>query len=365
MRTKKSIAFTIGSLGTGGAERVVSTLANELIHSYNVTIINFSKKSPFYKLDPRINLVYCLEELMPSKSIFDTIRLNWQLYLRIKNIVTNYKIQLLIGFLTRENILSVMAAKSCKIPVIISERNNPYKMSFGILWKLLLRFSYPKADYLVIQTKEIEQYFKAFVKTEKLKILANPIASQLTNSRTFSLERKKVILNVGRLSEQKAQHILIKAFANIKSEGWEVHIVGKGGRQRELQNLINQLNMEEKIKLLPPTKEIATYYNSSSVFVFTSIFEGFPNALIEAMHFGLPCIATDCPTGPSELIRNNENGYLINVNDVLDLQKKLDTLMNNKALRDKFSLNAINEVDRFRAKEIAKNWEKLISSSLA
>ncbi|MGJ8685713.1 MAG: glycosyltransferase family 4 protein [Nonlabens sp.] len=357
---KKSIAFLIGSLGSGGAERVVSTLCNELAEKYKVTVITFAKKEPFYKLDPKINQIYCLDKIEPSNTFLDTIRLNLKLLKTIKEKLQNENIELIIGFLTRGNILAVLAAKACKIPVIISERNNPYTVKLSLLWKTLWKYTYPKADCLVVQTKIIKQYFKPFVKEESLKILANPISTELTLARNKKITKKKVILNVGRLADQKAQSLLIKAFSALNTEDWYLHIIGKGPKQKEYENMISELGMQERIKLLPPTKSISNHYNSCSIFAFTSIYEGFPNALIEAMHFGLPCIATDCPTGPSELIKNGENGFLIEMNNQKQLEDKLNVLMNNETIRNNFSIKAEKSVEKFQAIHIANDWEQII-----
>ena len=361
---KKSIAFIIGSLSSGGAERVVSTLCNELVETYKVTVITFVNLSPFYKLDPKIKHLYCYDKIKPSKTAFDTVKLNYKLYKRITKHLRNEKVELVICFLTRENILGILAAKTLKIPVIISERNNPYEVNLGFLWNTLLKFTYPKANCLVVQTKIIEQYFKSFVKEENLQILANPISTELTLSRNKEIEKKKIVLNVGRFTEQKAQILLIRAFSALNEEDWCLHIIGKGPKQKEYENIICELGMQEKIKLLSPTKSISDHYNSSSIFAFTSIYEGFPNALIEAMHFGLPCVATDCPTGPSELIENGENGFLIEMNNQIQLEKKLNVLFNDSTLRTNFGIKAQMSVEKFQAVHIANDWEQIILKNL-
>ena len=102
-------------------------------------------------------------------------------------------------------------------------------------------------------------------------------------------------------------------------------------------------------------------YNKAKIFAFTSNYEGFPNALIEAMYFGLPCVSTDCPTGPSELIKDNENGFLIPMNNQKILEEKLTIIMDDEKLRESFGHSAKSSSSIFEASKIADNWRKLIT----
>ncbi len=364
MTKKKSIAFVISSLNSGGAERVVSTLSNELTKKYKVTIVTFIGGQPFYNLDNRIKVLPTTDEIAPSQNIFRALKTNFGLYKKISVILKNEKIDLVIGFMTSPNVLAILAAKANKIPVIISERINPFLSNTSFVWNQLRKFSYPKANYLVVQTEEIKSFFKGKLLPCQLLILANPISAELTANRNSLQQKENVVLNVGRHTGQKAQHMLIRAFAAIRPEGWELHIIGRGPLKNTLQNLISELHMENKIYLLPPTHEIEKHYNEASIFAFTSIFEGFPNALTEAMHFGLPCIATDCPTGPSELIENDENGFLIPVNDKKILQLKLQILISDKILQKRFGEKARESVVKYEAENVSKTWEDLIEKAL-
>ncbi len=361
---KNTIAFVIYSLSSGGAERVVSILANELSKKYTVVIITFKKVSPFYPLSPDVKLFHCVDFVPPSKNISQALRSNYILLKAIKTYLKREKVNLVIGFLTSANVLSVLAAKIRNIPVIICERNNPFITRLPLFWRILKKVTYPKATFLIVQTEKIKSYYKVSIDASKLKILPNPIAPSLTLTRNPNALRERVILNVGRLNPQKAQDALIKAFAAIKHSGWKLHIVGRGLKEEEYRKLISALNLEETVELLPPTKQIHDHYNTASIFAFTSLFEGFPNALIEAMHFGMACVSTDCPTGPSELIEHGVNGFLIPVNDQEELEKHLQRLVDDEELRNRFGEQARESVERFESEEILGSWKMLIAEVL-
>ena len=162
------------------------------------------------------------------------------------------------------------------------------------------------------------------------------------------------------MDSQKNQELLIRAFSNIKRKDWKLLLIGEGQLRSHYEKLIIDLKIEESIKLVGNVQDVSKYYNTAKIFVLPSNFEGFPNALIEAMSFGLACIATNCPSGPSEIIKDNENGFLIPVNDQMDLEKKLQLLIDNSELQKQFSLKAVESTALFDAAYIADNWKELI-----
>lgn len=362
---KKTIAFVIGSLTAGGAERVISTLSNELIATYNIVIIELVKSNPFYKLDPAIKIVSCKSELKPSKNIFEAIRNNIFLLKKISNYIKSEKINLIIGFITNVNILTLVAARLNKIHCIISERNNPeIDNAPKKKWDFFREKLYKKADFLVVQTPLIKKFFDKLMEPEKVIILPNPLSSSFVEAYNKKVEKENIILNIGRLTAQKAQHLLINAFGNINNDNWKLIVVGEGDKKQEYESLIKKLNLNDKVILAGKSEDIESYYSKSKIFVLTSNFEGFPNVLIEAMYMGLACISTDCPTGPSDIIRNDENGYLIPMGDQISLEVQLKNLMSEKFKRESFGKLAHETASKFEAKKIVGKWEQLIIAAL-
>lgn len=361
---KKKISFVIGSLSSGGAERVISTLSNELINDFDVIIITFQRRAPFYFLDERIKVIACSDNIKNPSSVFQSLKLNYSLTKRVSKIMKREKVDLAIGFITSANIIAIIAAKINGIPSIISERNNPLLTDVPKFWVVLRNLVYPMADRIVLQTKGVRKIYEQKIKRNKLVILPNPIAPQLTKFRDTSVNREKIILTVGRLHKNKCQDMLIEAFNEIKAEGWKVMIVGDGIEKQRLNALIEKHNLVDKINIISQVKHIDQYYNKASIFVFTSRTEGFPNALIEAMHYGLPTISTDCNFGPSDLITEGYNGYLIPVDGKAELKEKLTLLTKDTELQQKFSVNAKKTTEAYTSEKVVSQWEKLINSLL-
>ena len=361
---KINLAFVISSLNSGGAERVLSILANELVKNYNITIITLYKCKPFYELNSHICLLHCQEKSISNPTYWQSISNHFILFYRLNKIIKNRKIDVCIGFMTTSNIYVALASKLKKIPCIISERIHPEYYDIGKFWEYIRKITYPMATKLVVQTQSIKAYFESFMKIEQLVIIKNPLSPDLIHKRNLKNVKEPIILNVGRLDNQKNQDLLIKAFSNVKNEGWTLNIVGEGVNRVMYENLIKSLHIESKVNLLGNKSDVHHYYNQSSIFVFSSRFEGFPNALTEAMFFGLPCISTDCPSGPSELIKDGFNGYLIPVENQHALEIQLQKLINDASLRAKFSKNSVSSTHEFQIESIANNWKLIINEIL-
>lgn len=363
MQTDTTIAFVIPSLKSGGAERVLSTLANEISKHFRVVIITYVKHTPVFPIEPRVKVVACQDKTSPSNNLLTAMNANFTLLNKIKHHLRAENASLAIAFLTSTNILTTIACKSLKIPVIISERNNPAVEKAPFVWKKLRRLYYPKANSLVVQNTEIADFYKNFIPPANLKVIKNPLSPKLLAERK-TVDKEKIILNVGRLTHQKAQDLLIKAFATVHTPAWKLRIIGNGYRADELKTLVARLNLTSFVEILPATNQIDEHYNIASIFAFTSVYEGSPNALIEAMAFGLPCVATNCPTGPSELIQNGQNGFLIPMNDKKALEEYLQKLMEDERLRNQLGNEAAKSVKDFEVTSIAAQWMQLINRCL-
>ena len=361
---RKNISFVIPDLESGGAQRVVTNLCNQLVNLYNVSIILFRKSDPFYPLDERISVSHCLISIKPSKNSLESLVINSKLIYRIYVKLRANKADCVIPFLTSANYLTVIAAKFAGIPSIVNVRNNPYQSKTSLKRRLARKLIYPFANYVVVQTHGIKTYFESWVDASKLVILPNPLSPNLAAFKTKT-KRENFVLSVGRLTPQKGQDILIKAFAEVQQNDWKLVIIGAGAKRKEYEALITDLGMQQKIELAGQIKDIQRFYNTAGIFVFPSRFEGFPNALIEALYFGAPSISTDCPSGPSELIEDGKNGFLITVDDLEALKRRLTILIENAALREKFSAEAESSVDHFRMEHVLEKWEKLIQKVIS
>ncbi|MGY0392433.1 glycosyltransferase family 4 protein [Bizionia sp. KMM 8389] len=361
---KPKIAFVISSLTSGGAERVLSTLANALVENYQVTVITLYKNSPFYTLDNRIKLISCKSNYNKDMRLWNSISNNLFMVKRLYQIINKEEIKIAIGFMTSTNIYTILACKLAKIPNIISERTNPEFDPISTLWVKLRRYIYPYCNKLVIQTDTTKHYYEKFLKPSKLVIIKNPISNTLLKNRQLNAEKSNTILSIGRLDPVKNHNMLIEAFAEIKHPEWKLQILGEGHLKGELQHKIRELQIEDRVELSGSVSDIHHYLNSASIFAFTSNFEGFPNSLIEAMAFGLPCVSTNCPSGPSEIITDTVNGFLTPVGDKNTLKQKLELLITNKDLRNGFSKKAIESSQQYETENISKEWQHIINETL-
>lgn len=351
------ILFYIPTMKKGGAERVISNLTSYICNNTQdeVSLLITIDEKPSYNLDPKVSF-YILEPNIKGNILKRNIKRNKKLL----NIIKQDKPDVIVAFLPEPCYRILLLKPFHKVPVIVSERNDPKVMYKDILNKILMKTLYPKASGFVFQTKEAKSYFKKSIQKNSV-IIPNPINEEFI-SNDKKLKKEKVIVSVGRLEKQKNQSMLIDAFSNIykKYPKYKLIIYGEGSLREKLENQIKSLNLENKVLLPGNIDNIKDALSKSEIFVLPSLYEGMPNALMEAMALGLPCISTDCPCGgPKFLIKHKENGLLTKI-DSKDLEKNLELLITNKKLRDKISKNAIKIIDDLNPDKINKKWHQYI-----
>jgi len=367
MTTRKTIGFTIHSLNAGGSERVVTALANELIKHYNVKIITLEQCNSFYELNSNIDLLSCNFNIAKKRNKIGAIKDHLTIVKKISTIVKKESIDLIIGFTTSINVFTILAAKLNNIPVIISERNNPIADSPNTYWRALRNISYKYANYLVVQTSPNKEFFTKIVASKKIVIIKNPVATAVTSKRILAQKNteNKIILTVGRLDANKSQDLLLKAFSNISNQNdWQVQLVGDGHKMKEYKTIAKDLKIDDRTFFEGNVSNIHDYYNNASIFVFTSKSEGYPNALAEALYFGVPSISTNCPHGPADLIEHNTNGILIEVDNQQMLETQLQKLMTDEQTRFKLSENSKTASKKLEIGLITSSWVKYLDELL-
>ena len=332
--------FTIRSLTGGGAERVVSVLASNMAEDgYDVHIIAYVKSDHDYPVSKKVKLHY-----MPSgrKGLWGKIARIGDM----KNIIDRIAPNVIIPFVGTVLFVSYFASRSNNIPLIRTIRNSPWIEEKRGVSRIMRKRLNRKAVAIMVQNEEQISYFPAELK-KKIFVVPNPIDDifLFTQKKKYSSVLKDFI-TVGRLEDQKNHELLIRAFAEINKRysGVRLRIFGIGTEHDKIQDLIRALNLEESCLLMGRNDSIESSLKESDAFIMTSRYEGMPNALMEAMAIGLPCISSDCKTGPKTLINNRENGLLFSEGSYNDLVEKWVWLIENPDKAKLFGCNARQEI---------------------
>lgn len=353
------ILFNLGSMAKGGAERVVANLSDYFIRNGNeVSIVTTIKKRSYYELNEKVEL-YGLDDIKRGRNFLtkNLIRIK-----RLNEIVKLKKPDIILSFLPEPS-YRMLLLKLCnrKLKVIVSVRNDPKIEYKSIRNRIVMKLLYPLADGFVFQTDEAKEYFNNKIQNNSI-VIPNPLGKQFVNAK-INNKKEKIIISVGRLEPQKNQKMLIKAFANIADEipEYKLIIYGEGTLRRDLEMLIVQEELEDRVLLPGSIDNIIDELNKAEVFVLSSDYEGMPNALMEAMAMGLPCISTDCPCGgPKYLFGEEKKGILVKPNDISDLSSKMKYLLNNEQEKNNLSKNAIKIREVLNPDRIQMIWEKYI-----
>ena len=263
-----------------------------------------------------------------------------------------YKIDVTISFLHWPNIFNANAGGVSKR--ILSERNDPEGK--GEEYFENMKSAYEKGDIIVFQTKYVRNKFSDKIR-KKARIIPNPISVTCLADPTIT---EKKIVSVGRLVPQKNQALLIKAFSIFEKlhKGYHLYIYGEGSLLNELKSIAIKKNVEECVHFEGFCQNIHEKIKDAEQFVFSSDFEGMPNAIMEAMMMGIPCISTNC-SGISEIIFNEVNGLLVPIKDVSSLARAMCRLSDDKMLQNKLRRAARIKSEEWKTERIIKKWEEL------
>lgn len=286
------IMFYTSSLGKGGAERVISILSNELIKNNSICIVVNTRKNISYEIKNNIKIIELDKKYIKSNLLRNLNRIKIT-----KNVIEKEKPDIIISFLPIPSYRVLSLRKKNKIPLIVSDRNNPEQEYKSFINKILMNRLYPRADGFVFQTEKQKKYFSEEIQA-KSTVIHNPLKEEFLEEKAEK-QKENTIISVGRLVEQKNQEMLIEAFSAIAIENKEyvLKIFGEGPLRKKLQSKIDDLNLQERISLCGVSDNIREELEKAKMFVLSSNYEGMPNALIEAMAVGLPVICTDCPCG--------------------------------------------------------------------
>ncbi|MFP4401630.1 MAG: glycosyltransferase [Candidatus Nanoarchaeia archaeon] len=388
---KKRVLIVISSLKLGGgAERVASIIGTELNNrEYEVHFLTFFDRKQKYEFSGKYTSLKEKDSsnmLIQSSKLFTRAR-------AIAKYCKKHNIDTSIGFMEEANfplVLSRILFRN-RSRIVVSQRNDPSRQR--IIYKKLTQFLYNRADKVVSLSRGVENYLQKFVgvNSKKTTTIYNTVNLEKINSlkkeklpskyKNFFAKNDKIFITIGRLEQQKAHKYLIRAFKKLVNynKNCKLIILGEGKLRKELQHLINSLNLQDNIYLLGNQNNVFSFIQKSDCFVFSSIYEGFGNVLLEALYLNKPVISADCNYGPREILAPQlkidekikypyygEYGILFKpFSDKSHVEEKqlfelMKEIVENKTLKEQYSLKGLERVKNFSTQNIIKEWERVI-----
>ena len=362
------IAFVISTLRAGGAERVVSIMANDwALRGREVVIITLSRQEDdWYDLHPKIKRV-ALDLLGSSSHAGGKLTNNFRRIVRLRRELSQQRPDVVVSFVDTTNVLTLIATWGLRIPVVVSERIDPRRHAISLVWNGMRSFLYRYADAVVVQSSAVRNWAAGFVREKVIHIIPNPV--QLTDNGWDRCAHPPLsgptIVAMGRLAQQKGFDLLLKAFQRcaVTHRQWSLVIIGHGDERRRLEMLAADLDLLKVVTFAGQIPDPAKVLRQADLFVMSSRYEGFPNALLEAMACGLAVISTDCSSGPRDIIRDGIDGILVPPENIDALAAAMDRLMSNPAERQRLGSRAVEVLERFSTEKIMSIWDDVVSSA--
>jgi len=343
-------------------ERVMSLLANKFSEKSDTEvhlILTGIHRRVDYPLSESVILHRPAFTFKNTRRRIDSLRTMLFLRRKIKSIDPDT----ILSFGEMWNNMVLLSLLGLPYPVYISDRSQPEK-DLGTLQNYLRRKLYPKAAGYIAQTGYAAEICRRRNWNSNIVVIGNPVR---TIRKESGIGKENLVLFVGRLIPTKHVDQLIRIFAGIDVPGWHFEIVGGDAKymtlSQDYQKLIKELDAEDKISLEGESKDVDRYYNRAKIFAFTSSSEGFPNVIGEALSAGLPVVAYDCVAGPSDMIEEGENGFLIPLFNQEEFKKNLQLLMNDEILREEFSSKSRVKVQEFEAGKIVDLFYNFITDT--
>lgn len=357
---KKVICLVIPSLQAGGMERVMSELAWSFSAREDVElhlVLYGINREIFYSIPADLKVYKPGFKFSNRFRLFSTLRTLFFLRRTIKRIQPIS----VLSFGEYWNNFVLLSLLGLKCQVFISDRSQPDK-SLGRFHDFLRLRLYPYSRGIILQTEKAKEIFLKKHKHKNISVIGNPIRHIEVNGHNFKQEKR--VLMVGRLIRTKHQDLLIEMFARVSPPDWTLMIVGydhlKQEHMKRLKQLAKDLNVEKRVIFTGKSDQIEELYLTSSVFAFTSSSEGFPNVIGEAMSAGLPVVSFDCLAGPSEMIRDGWNGFLVPLFDKTCFEEKLATLMSDQNLREQMGERARESIMNFSQERVSEAFYQFI-----
>lgn len=384
-QSPRRLGLFMHAITSGGAERVMTTLANAWAQrgwEIHLVTLDDGKPAPFYPLDPQIHhhplgvtrrsaTSLAVEARIGPGGGIEWLRRSkvgtlWNLLRRLRTIrqaLRDLPVEAIISFIDQTNVMAILALAGTGRPLIVSERIDPAHHRIGWFFATLRALTYPFADRLVVQGPRIRDRFRGPVR-RRIRIIPNPVPIPALRAEPGRpVNGRFTLAAVGRLVPQKGFDLLLQAFGTLAAlhPDWDLKIYGEGPERGNLEFRVSEAGLGGRVSMPGAIQNLSQDLANAHLFVLSSRFEGFPNALCEAMALGLPCVAFDCPSGPSEILRSGLDGLLVPPGDTAGLVSALDQCMGDLDLRCRYGIRAMEVVDRFSLDRIRAQWEDCLA----
>lgn len=347
----------IDMMGRGGAQRVMANLADFFAgKGLEIILVNDFKlgdEVAQYPVSEKVKRIY-----LKDTNTGNAVVKNVQRVVTLRKVIQKENPDLILSFLGRPNLRMLLATLGLKNKKVVSVRNDPNReYGTGFFKRNVARFLFLFADGCVFQTREAREYFFQPTK-KKSEVIMNPVGEAFFNVQQESSPRN--VIAVGRFEPQKNHMLLMRAFGALADKFPEEKLViyGAGRLEQEYFALRRKLGLENRILFPGNVNNVPRVLAKAKIFVLSSDYEGMPNALMEAMAAGLPCISTDCPCGgPKDLITNGRDGILVATADLEGLCNALEGLLRDAEERKQIGAAAKQRAEVFRQERILARWE--------
>lgn len=369
----RRLALVIHAISGGGAERVIVEMAGHWARGdAEVTLVTLAgTEEDVYPVAPTVNRVG-LDLTGDSHHALAAGTSNVRRIRALRRALREAHPDFVISFTDQVNVLTLLATFATGVPVIVCERTDPRHRPLGRAWSILRRMFYRRCFAGVVQTESVRSCLEPLCGSHPVYVIPNAVSGDgRLGSRPAEraagpgAPRPRRIVSMGRLSPEKGFDLLVDAFASLagRHPAWELAIFGEGPQRESLQEKIGRLDLGDRVRLPGWIDDRWAAFAKADIFALSSRFEGFPNALLEAMACGLPAVSFDCPSGPAEIVRHRVDGLLVEPGSVAALAKALHALMADDARRADYGARAAEVVDRFGSERFYDRWEAVFEGA--
>lgn len=357
------LAFLLSDLSLGGAQRVASLLAGEFARrGHEVVVVTLDAGPALFPLPQQVRRI-ALGQTGDTHGLWAKMTANLGRLAALRRALREFRPDGVIAFVTPVNVMALLAGLGGGWPTLVSERSDPSAQPWPLPWRLLRRLCYPLAAAVVMQTARAAS---ALSWHRRKPVIGNPVMPPAFDGAAAGLPRP-CLLAAGRLTRQKGFDLLLQAFAKLRDRhpSWTLAIAGEGEERAALEAQIISLGLQEQVSLLGFRSDMGALLSAAEIFVLPSRFEGFPNALCEAMAAGKAVVAIDCPSGPADLIQHGRNGLLTPMEDADRLADALDRLMQDQEFRRDLGEQAKGLAQQFSLAAVADQWLTLMQQCIS